>query len=218
MRTAVFALALVMGSSAAIAHELDGERTVSSKAIELAKDLPKTTVIRVSKKDPTKIEVVHLKEHLQPGTKISFEELAMKSETTQMDVTAANELDATSSTSSWSFGYYRGPYGGSAGYYRGPYGSAGYVRGPRGNTFAYANRYPYYRPPYYGSYNPGYYGYGYNNCYNNYGGCGYYGSAVVYKSSWAYPTYTYGGYNYNYYPYYGYSDANYDYAYCNYVY
>ncbi|MBX3020276.1 MAG: hypothetical protein KF799_01260 [Bdellovibrionales bacterium] len=233
MRYAVLSLALVFGT-AAVASELDNERTVaaapaapSADQIAKAAALPQTTIVRVSKTDPNKMEVVFLKDKLAAGKKLKgakFEELALNNEKTLASKTgiayasAADELDGSSSTSSWSFGYARGPWGGSAGYVRGPWGGAGFVRGPNGGVIAGGYRnYPYYGGGgYYGGnygygygYGAGYgAGYGYNNgCYNNYG-CG----NGCYNNCYQ-PTYVYSGYNYNCTPYYGYSDNNWNYTY-----
>lgn len=226
---------------AAFAHELDGAQTVVQKpsAEQIAKSagIPQTTVVRVSKKDPSQVEVVFLKEKLAAGQKVAnlnFEKMAVDGEKTGIAYTAKDELDATSSTSTWSFGYYngryvdgawaRGPYRSagyisgpnrSAGYYNGYYGGAGYYRGPnvsagyiRGGGF-YGNGY--YRG--YAStsiYPPGYYPYGNSRCYGPCGSGGYYPAY--------YPTYRYASYSYDCEPYYTYSDDNYDYAYTSWAY
>ncbi len=190
--TLAIALTLFV-SQAALAHELDNDAPVSQKQIELAKDLPQTVVIRTYKNDPTKVEVVQLKEKVPAGKKIAnlkFQQLALNGEVQKTEMNSSNELDVTSSTSSWGFAI---GYGGN-------YGYAGY-RSP------YLTGYGYNRP-YYGSYYGGGYGYYRPNYYNNYSS---YYTAPYYAS-------TYYGYNYGYQPYYGYSDYNCDYTYYSYGY
>lgn len=212
----------------------------SEEQIALSKNLPRTTIIRVSKTDPSKIEVVHSDKALKPGQKLKnpkFQEMALDGEQSGVVVTAGNELDATSSTSSWRFGYY-----GNGGAYGGAYGGAGYanITGPRGGSVTVAGGYRggYAGAGYGGAYAGGYggaayaggYGYpsayavGYNNCgggcgggcYQNCGGC--YNNCCGGCQAAYYPQYVYAGYQYAYQPYWGYSDANYDYAYCNWGY
>lgn len=175
-----------------------GEKTAAEKA-KLAADLPKTVVVRIKKNDPSKVEVMHLNKALSPNKDAiktaggKFQELAVNSQMTGKAVGGANELDASSSTSSWSFGYYGVPR--YYGYAYSPYRSYGYGG--------------------YGGYGSGC-GYSYSSCYHPsyyYNSCGY---SSCYSPSWYTPSYYYGGYSYAYQPYYGYSDNSYYYAYCNY--
>lgn len=169
-----------------------GEKTAAEKA-KLAADLPKTVVVRIKKNDPSKVEVMHLNKALSPNKDAiktaggKFQELAVNSQMTGKAVGGANELDASSSTSSWSFGYYGVPR--YYGYAYSPYRSYGYGGGCGYNYSSC------YRPSYY-----------YNSC----------GYSSCYSPSWYTPSYYYGGYSYAYQPYYGYSDNSYYYAYCNY--
>lgn len=185
MKYLIIALLVATGSVVS-AHELDSENTVSARQVELAKALPATVVVRVSKSDPKQIEVVHLKQHLAAGQTaegLKFEKMAINSEVSHLAYTVVSELDGTSSTSSWRFGF-GGYYGG---YGRGYYGGYG------GYYPSYGYGYGYTYPSY---------GYGYSNgCYSGCGGAYYYA-----------PQYYYGGYTYAYAPYYGYADNNYYYT------
>lgn len=213
MKTLILSMALALGP-AVVAHELDSENTVSAQQIEKAKDLPQTLIVRTSLTNPKDVQVVHLKERLAPGKKLTglqFEQVAMNSEKIGIAYDSSNELDRTTSTASWAFGYVgprggiyaRGGYGGGyGGYYGGAYG--GY-RGGYGGYYGagYGGYYPSY-----GGYYPSY-GYGYGNgC--GYGGCGGY--------SPYYANYQYAGYSYGYAPYYAYADNLYNYTYCGWMY
>lgn len=185
-------LAMLISSASAWSHELDSERTVAGDVPAEAL-LPVTTVVRVNKNNPADVAVVHLNRMVKKGEQIdslNFKDVALNSEIRELNFDSSNEKDMTSSTSSWSFGYYRGPYGGGA-YLRGPYRS-GYVG---------------YRRPYYPNYYPNWNNYGYYRPYytvNN--NCGYYGNGCYYN-----PTYYVGNYSYAYSSYYSYSNSYYNY-------
>lgn len=188
----LFIAAILAATPAALAHELDSEQaSVPAQQMEKAKDLPATVVVRVSKTDPTKIEVAHLNKPVRAGKKISklsFEKMAMNAEKTGVAYNSSNELDVTSSTSSWVFAVGRPSWGytGYRPYYGNYYPSNAYYP----QSYYYNSYYsPYYRPYYTPYYNSAYY-----------------------------PTYSYYGYNYGYAPYYSYSDASYNYAYCGWMY
>lgn len=119
----VLLICALLASPFAFGHELDGEQTTDANLrAQIAAQLPGTTVIRVSKSDPNKVEIVHVKEKLAPGQKLSpeakFEQVALNSEIRDINFTSVDEKDATSSTSSWGFGW----WGGRRGYgYTRPY-------------------------------------------------------------------------------------------------
>lgn len=116
------------------------------------------------------------------------------------------------------YGYGRGYYGGYGnGYYGGSsyadYGNSGgygdggdYGQGYYGNAGEYGNGY---------NGNGGDYGQGYYGNGGGYGGYGnpYYPLGFGNNNVWAYPIYTYVGYQYPCMPYWGFSDGGYDYAY-----
>lgn len=164
MRAILLIASMVLGSVAMAKPSAD--------QIEKAKDLPTTVVVRQSKSDPSKIEVVHLKEHLPKGkilSNLKFEKAAMNSEAHGIAFDSGNELDKTSSTSSWRFGwggYGMGGWGGGMGY---GYGMGyGWGRPYYGMGMGWA--YPYYN---YAGYGYGYYPYwGYSDMYWNYAYCG----------------------------------------------
>ena len=201
-----------------LAHETDEALAIPPAQIELGKNLPTTAVIRISKSNPDQVEVMHVKEALAPGQKIEnpkFEKIALAAEKSNVPYDIKSELDATSSTSSWSFFYGAGypRYGNGYGY---GYGYRGYGYGYRGYGYSYN--------PYYAEsvrrgaeYYPGYYGEPRWNSYNGGVASSEYqknGCLTNYSCPEAfYPSYSYAGYRYNYAPYYTYSDANYDYAY-----
>lgn len=142
--------AVFLASPLAFAHELDDERTVADQEVLKAKELPATLVVRTSKADPTKVEVVHLDKKVEAGTELdqlSFEQLALNAEFPGTEFDSTNELDARSSTSSWSFGLYYNP-----GY------SRSYNRYYRKTSSYYSRR----SSRYYD------YCYGYNDCYSDY--------------------------------------------------
>lgn len=234
---------VLLGSFAvATAHELDNERTVSAEQIALAKDLPATTVVRVSQNDPKQVEIATSKTPLKPGDKIEnlkFVKVALNAEASKLALDSGNELDATSSTSSWVVGWGGRGRGYGYAYGRRPYAGygRGYGYGYYGNGYGYGGGY---------GYNGGYGyegGYGYNGGYNNYdeainGGAEYYPGAYgeprwnsynggVASSEYQkngcltnyscpeafYPSYQYSGYNYDYAPYHTFSNGGYDYAY-----
>jgi hypothetical protein len=188
----------VLAAPAVMAHELDVVKNQSAQkqlTQEQIASLPKTAVVRVSKSNPNQVEVIKVNEHLVAGKPVSFEQLAAKAEVSKLALNSANELDATSSTSSTSWGYIQGPRGNSVAWARGGY-----------NRPYYPN---YFRPhrPYYG--NASYYYSSYQNydtwAYPQYyvsgNNCGYYNDCRV-----------------QYQPYYGYQDNDYYYAYCDRVY
>jgi hypothetical protein len=194
MLAAVLAIA-----PAAMAHELDNVSNVSAKQLEAAQHLPRTVVVRTPVNDPTKAEVVEVKEGLKPEQKadgLNFKAVALNAEKNEINYTSKNELDVTSSVSSWRFGFYPvarpyyagGYYGGYAGY--GGYGGGYYP----GYNYGYARAY---YPSY--SYAAVAAPCGYNSC--NY-----------------YPSYAYAGYNYGYAPYYSYCNNGYNYSYYGWTY
>lgn len=188
-------------SQFALAHELD--ETSSQADIIVVKTNVKTG----------QVEVARLNEKIPAGkavpANLKFQKLAMNSEVKNQDVNSSNELDATSSTSSWGFagrgGIAVGPRGGAiawrggaawggGGYYGGGYPGYGYGGGYGYNTGYYPGGYPY--------------GYGYGNAYG-YGG---YGCGGAYYGCYTPPVYaTTVGYAYQ--PYYGYYANGCNYAY-----
>lgn len=220
MKASILCLALAFAATAG-AHELDNNLSTTSE--QAAASLPKTTVIRVNNQTK-EVEVVHLTTRLEKNQKIEnvkFEKSAVNTEIAGIKFDASNELDATSSTSSWRSGGFiaRGPRGGvvAGGYYRG-----GYYGGYNPN-YGYGYNNGYYGNGYYGNgyYNGGYSGYGYYNPY-------YYNNSYYTVNSGCYDNYDYGydcgsGYyaryrvaNYAYVarPYYYYSTPSYSYYYC----
>jgi hypothetical protein len=228
MKRSILCLAIAFAATAG-ANELDRDM---AKAPAIITALPQTTVIRVNNQTK-EVEVVHLTAKLNKGQKVEgakFEKVAVNTEIAGIKFDASNELDATSSTSSWRSGGWavagRGPrgnayvaggrYGGGYGY-RGGYAGYGYNNGYYGNT-------GYYNQPYYGygnyntgySYNPYYYNNSYysvnNGCYGNvemnvggyYGGC----------NNNYYASYRVAGYAYVAQPYYYYATPQYSYYYC----
>lgn len=221
-RLIVLTAALALGQ-VAVAHELDKEAAASQDQIEHAKDLPGTLVLQINEKDPSKVQVFHLKEKIAPGTKLTgrqLERLAVKAEERVADAgDPKNELDHESSTSSWGFWFgspfvraaFR-PWGGWGGSWGG-YGNAGYGGGCGGcGGYGGYGGYGYgYQPQYYG-------GYSYYPANYSYVGCQIASPCGGYSN----PGYSYGGYNYDYTPYYGYSTPaywgvpSYRYVYYNY--
>jgi len=176
MMKIVLSVLLMAGFSAA-SHELDREQTVSPQQIQKAKELPQTIVVRVSKKDPSQVEVVHLKEKLAAGKKVAnlkFEKMAMNAEVTGLAYDSGNELDARSSTSSWSFGIYYQPSYSYARPYTRSYSRYDYGYRRPAYDYDYSYRRPAYRSSYYEpTYN--YYGYRYNyRSYYSYSDSNYY--------------------------------------------
>lgn len=207
MKNCIFAITLALGATGAFAGELDTEATVSAQQVELAKDLPQTVVVRVSKSNPNDIEVAHLPGKLKAGEKVAklpFEKMALNEERKGIPFHSSAELDGTKSTSSWAFGFAVGGRPWAAGWagYRGGYGY-NYGNNGYGYSSGYGN----------GCGNYGYYNYGYgNNC-----GCG--NNYYTVNCYPAYrPVYSYSNYNYSYAPYYSYDDSYYNYAYCGWVY
>lgn len=183
----IFLAALALGQ-VATAHELDREGVVSQDQLDHVKDLPGTLVLQINEKDPSKVEVFHLKEKIAPGTKLTgkqLEQMAVKAEERVADAgDPKGELDRESSTSSWGF-YFGRPF--TRPYY-------GYGQ----------NYYPGYGgyPNYYGANYPGYSYYPVNYSYL---GC----AAANPCGNYAAPTYAYSGYDYGYTPYYGYTTPAY---------
>lgn len=133
------ALALLLGSFAQ-AHELDKEIPVSTEQAALAKDLPRTVVVRV-KAGTQEAEVLQSKQLLS-ATDATKKALANAKFS---KISANGELDQDSSTSSWYF--WCNPYGG---HYYPNYSYYGY-------TYSYSVTYSYY----YAGYNYSYYGWPY---------------------------------------------------------
>ena len=129
------------------AHELDSEQPLT-RAQELAKAPPATTVLKIDQKNP-----LNMKDRLAPGQPllkaIKFETLAKDAEfvtgIAYDSARAPKEGDDMSSTASWGFfprggfsgGFVRGPYGGSAGFIRGPVPGAPHA-GACGTKTAYS--------------------------------------------------------------------------------
>lgn len=190
IKTLAIALTFSM-SQFALAHELD---EVSTQAdIIVVKTNVKTG----------QVEVARVNEKIPAGkavpANLKFQKLAMNSEVKNQDVNSSNELDATSSTSSWGFaggGIAVGPRGGAIAWRGGAWGGRGYYGGYRYPGYGYGYGYPAY-------------GYGYGAAYGYGGyGCGYASSYGCYTP----PVYaTTVGYAYQ--PYYGYyaDDCNYAY-------
>jgi hypothetical protein len=137
--TGLSAAALVPGPMVA-AHELDSEQPLT-RAQELAKAPPATTVLKIDQKNP-----LNMKDRLAPGQPllkaIKFETLAKDAEfvtgIAYDSARAPKEGDDMSSTASWGF-FPRGGF--SGGFVRGPYGgSAGFIRGPNGGSIGWARR------------------------------------------------------------------------------
>jgi hypothetical protein len=189
-KTLLIALTISM-SQFALAHELD---QVSTKATPGQTDI---LVVKTYKNDPSRVEVAKLNQKIPAGQKaenLKFQQIAMKSEVSNLKVTSANEKEVLHSTSSWGWAGGAGIYVGSRGIY-----GYGYRRGVAWGGNGYYGGYGY---PNYGYSNYGY-GYGYNSCagyYNNYGGCYY--APPVYASNY-----------YAYQPYYGYYDNDCYYTY-----
>jgi hypothetical protein len=225
MRHAIFISALAV-ASIAMAHELDKE--ISARQVQLASALPQTIVIRVAKKDSTQVSVAHVKEKLSPTQKptdLTFEQVALNSEVTGIAFNAGEagrELDSSSSTSSWRFGFDGHPgysnHHGRPGHPHGrphyPYQGYRYPRHPYAHPYRYSaprSAYPYYDNGYYGD--GSYYGHA------NYGQyAGYYPTNYrpYYDSDYYHPgpRYRYEGYTYKYESYYRYEDSDYYYDYC----
>ena len=130
------ALALALASAAALAiavpalakpnpSELDNEAMVTNEQLELAADLPQTTVIRTNLKTG-KAEVLHLDAALD--TSVSSQQLVLDKAPAFEDVNSASgspvvggELDTDSSQSSWRFQWsysgYSTPYSSYSSYY-----------------------------------------------------------------------------------------------------
>lgn len=192
MRCIFFSL-VVAAMPFAMANELDRENAtaVSQKQVELANELPKTVILRINNKTK-EVEIAHVQAQLAPGQKAEkpvFEKMALNEMKTGVPFKAKHELDVTSSTQSWGYGYGRG------------WGYPGYRGGWAGGGYGYGGYRPY---PYYPNY-----GYGYGAGWGGY--CGGYGA---YCGGYAWPTYSYVGYSYNFAPYWGYASASYSYTYC----
>jgi hypothetical protein len=196
-KTLLIALTISM-SPFALAHELDQVGTQQPQRPGAQADI---LVVKTYKNDPSRVEVAKLSKKIPAGQKVEnlkFQQIAMKSEASNIKVTSANEKEVLHSTSSWGWagggGIYVGPRGGIYGYRRGvAWGGSGYYG--RGYYGGYG--YPNY------SYGYGYpnYGYGCASYYNNYGGC--YSTPPVYVNN------NYYGYQ----PYYGYYDNDCYYTY-----
>jgi len=153
-------LAAVMAVSApVVAHETDSPARTTADQINLAKDLPQTVVIRTSRTEPGKVEVVHVREKLAAGHQLnaqSFQQLAAAAESATLAYNSSNELDLTSSKNSWAFGLAALGLG------------AGLFLGSAFTSQAYASNY-YVDPYYYGGYRASYA----LSPYYNYGGYNY---------------------------------------------
>lgn len=177
MKALALALILTSAPMAMAQHETDRAQ-VTPAQIEAAKALPGTTVFRVSRSNPNQVEVAHLPQKLTaeaPMNGVTFQQVAANAEVVGQAFTAANELDKTSSTSSWRFGYgygygrgYGYGYGYGRGYYAGYYGGGcnyGYGCGYTGYGYNQYWAYPaysyvgynYYYRPYYSYVDPNYY-------------------------------------------------------------
>lgn len=135
-------LAAGLTGFSANAGELDGEKTISTEQIQLAKYLPKTVVVR-TKADGTSAEVVHLSNKLSTDekTRDAINSLAFtKIDERGHSGTAVSELDRDSSSSSWYFYYHSHSH-----YYYPTYYYYGY-------WYNYSSYYSYYYSGYYYSY------------------------------------------------------------------
>ncbi len=169
-------------TSSGFATELDRPRAVSDDQLAKAQDLPQTVIIRTSRNEPGKVEIVQLKEKLAKGQRVAgvkFEQMALNVAPPQLPYTSANELDMRSSKESWAFGL--GLLGLGVGLaassvfssraYASPYYNSGYY----GSSYYASSYYPasHYAPTYtYGGYsypyssydNYSYRGYDYSMC------------------------------------------------------
>lgn len=192
MKRTILCLAIAFAATAG-ANELD--RDVSN-APAITTALPKTTVIRVNNQTK-EVEVVHLTSRLAAGQKVEsakFEKVAANTEIAGIKFDASNELDATSSTSSWAYRprYYPRYY---PNYYRPYYGYGNYNTGYAYNPYYYGNSY-----------------YAVNTGCNS--GAAYYGAYNC--NSAYYATYRVANYAYVAQPYYYYATPAYSYYYCGY--
>ncbi len=137
---AIGALVLALSAFSAQAHELDKETPVSIEQVALAKDLPRTVVVRV-KADTQEAEVFESNQLLTAdvATKKALADAQFKKLTKEGEL-VKSELDQDSSTSSWYF--WCRPFGY---YYYPTYYYYGY-------TYSYALTYTYYYYGYYYSY------------------------------------------------------------------
>lgn len=152
-------------------------RQASPEQARLAKALPQTVIVRISQKDPKKMEVAFLRDKISAENvakvKADFQKLAENSEVRGLAYDSTNELDATSSTSTWGWrpGWGGGGWGWGGGWGRWGgwrpgwgWGGGGWVRPNWGWPAAVV--YPTY-PSYaygYGCPNVYYYGYSYPYC------------------------------------------------------
>ena len=129
-RLLMFAAAFALGSGAAANdNELDKPEAFSQDQIKHAEELPGTIVVRISKKDRKNVEVLFLKDRVAAGTKITagaFEKMALNGEKVGVAYSPKNELDLTTSTSSWRVAFPGARIGFRAGFRRGYYGGCGY--------------------------------------------------------------------------------------------
>jgi hypothetical protein len=115
MKSLIFVAAITLAPFAT-GNELDtepGTGVVTQEQIAKSQDLPGTIVVRTSKTDPNDVQVAFLKEKLKPGQKpkkLKFQKVALNREIQGIAYDSTNELDTTSSTSSWAFGW--GGWGG----------------------------------------------------------------------------------------------------------
>jgi len=176
-------------------------RPEARQAAKLAKLLPGTLIVRVSKTDPNDVAVVHLKKSVPKGAKLTnlaFQKAVLDEQVAGIPYESnADELDANPATEALGFAIRRGPYGDGA-----------YIRGPNGGFIGGYRR----------NYGGGYYGggeyYGGGGYGNRYGG-GYYDGGYAPQQLPYYPQYTYAGYyNYPYQQYDYYQDAAYSYYPC----
>jgi hypothetical protein len=241
MKYAVLFVALIVSGAGFANEELD-RAEVSSDQIKKSGHLPGTIVVRISESDPEDVAIAVLKEQLKEGEVAEnavFEKVALNSEITGIAFDSGNELDVTTSTSSWRVGVRPGGYyGGGRSYYGGGYRRAYYGGGYRSAYYGSGYRRAYYgsgyRSAYYGGYRRAYYGgsyyrpyYGngyyrrpyYNNYYSDdyipsYTGSGFHEQNAYFDRGYYIPNVRYAGYNYGYRPYYSYGGNGYRYYNC----
>lgn len=159
-------------------------QNASIEQTRLAKEIPQTVILRVNKRDPKKIEVAFLKEKVSEGkvqkVKADFQKLVEDSELRGISYNSSNELEATSSTSSWGWRPgWGGGWGGWGGWGRWAGWRPGWGWGGGG----------WYRPPYWGGVAVGY------PVYPSYATSYGYGCPNVYYYGYSYPYCPYAGWS-----------------------
>lgn len=148
MRRVLFAIASLvsfslLGLSAQAASELDNEKTITTEQIELARNLPRTLVLRV-KEGSKQAEVLHVNEKLTDNAATKKQLATATFIKLDSNGKMVGELDRDSSSSSWYFwcGYNNWYY-------------------PNYYYWGYRYNYSMYYGYYYGGYNYYYYGWPY---------------------------------------------------------